>query len=165
MCYFDNATSRTKLTVDAICYELKNPKLGEVELIVGVGFSGTLLLAAIHVQSGIPFGAIRKDRNNTHSGRTVETGGIIYLKGHERYVIIDDFTESGKTLSSIMVEMSGHECVGIILYQCDRAFLERYDNDLNIVMHDNRIGTLDNIPLITLGCDIKEIEEESADIV
>ena len=52
MCYFDNATRRTQVTVNNICHELKNPKLGKVDLVVGIGFSGILLLAAIHIQSG-----------------------------------------------------------------------------------------------------------------
>jgi len=145
MCYFDNATSRTKLTVDAICHSLKDPKLGRVDLVVGIGFSGTLLLGAIHIQSGIPFGAIRKDKNSTHSGRSVETGGIHDLRNVQRYVIIDDFTESGETLSNIMVEMSGHECAGIILYQ--EAKFNRSDT----------LGEHPNTPLICLACDIEEI--------
>ena len=145
MCYFDNATRRTQVTVDNICHELNNPKLGEVDLVVGIGFSGILLLAAIHIQSGIPFGAIRKDKNSTHSGRSVEIGGIRYLKGHERYVIIDDLTESGETLSNIMVEMSGHECAGIILYQESKF------------RHGDTLNNYPNIPLICLANDIEEI--------
>ena len=145
MCYFDNATSRTQLTVEAICHELKNPKLGEVDLVVGTGFSGILLLAAIHIQSGIPFGAIRKDKNSTHSSRSIETGGIYDLHDAKRYVIIDDFTETGKTLYNIMVEMSGHECAGIILYQGSKC---------------NRNDTLKDhpsTPLICLACEIEEV--------
>ena len=147
MCYFDNATRRTKITVDNICHELKNPKLGEVDLVVGTGFSGILLLSAIHLQSGLSFGAIRKGTGKTHSGQTVETGGMRYLPREvQRYVIIDDFTASGKTLSNIQVAMAGHECVGIILYQ-ETKF--------------NRGDTLKdypNIPLICLANDIEEIE-------
>ncbi len=155
MCYFDNATSRTRLTVEAICHELKNPKFGEVELVVGIGFSGTLLLTAIHIQSGIPFGAIRKDKSSTHSSRSVETGGIRYIKGNERYVIIDDFTESGDTIDRIKMAMSPYrgpgypsascECAGIILYQ-ETKFV--------------RGDTLKNhpdIPLSCLACDIEEV--------
>lgn len=145
MCYFDNATSRTQLTVDAICHELKNPKFGEVDLVVGIGFSGTLLLAAIHIQSGIPFGAIRKDKNCDHSCRSVETGGIPGLYNTKRYIIIDDFTETGETLSNIKVKMAGHECVGIILYQDWRL------ND------GNTLSEHPNTPLICLACDIEEV--------
>lgn len=145
MCYFDNATNRTQVTVDSICHELKNPQLGKVDLVVGTGFSGTLLLAAIYIQSGIPFGAIRKDKNSTHSHKTVETGGMEHLKGHERYVIIDDFTSSGATLSGIMVKMSGHECAGIILYQ--EAKCGRKD----------RLSDYLNTPLICLAHDIEEL--------
>jgi len=145
MCYFDNATIKTQITVDNICHELRNPKLGEVDLIVGIGFSGTLLLAAIHIQSGIPFGAIRKNHSGTHSTRTVEIGGIECLKKVERYVIIDDFTESGQTIRNIKVAMSGHECVGIILYQEKK--LGRGDTLFNYP----------DIPLSCLGVDIEEI--------
>jgi len=146
MCYFDNATNRTKVTVDSICHELKNPQLGEVDLVVGIGFSGTLLLSAIHLQSGLPFGAIRKNTRGTHSGQTVETGGMKYLPREvQRYVIIDDFTESGETLSNIMVQMSGHECVGIILYQ-DGKYGRK-----------DRLSDYPNIPLLCLAMDIEEI--------
>lgn len=145
MCYFDNATRKTQITVDTICHELKNPKLGQVDLIVGIGFSGTLLLAAIHIQSGIPFGAIRKDKNGSHSSKTVETSEIDNPQDAKRYVIIDDFTQSGKTIANIKVSMSGHECVGVILYQEARY---------------NQGATLDNfpnIPLSCLACDIEEV--------
>jgi len=145
MCYFDNATQKTQITVDAICHELKNPKLGKVDLVVGIGFSGTLLLSAIHLQSGLPFGAIRKDKSGTHSSRTVETGGTRYLQNGQRYVIVDDFTDSGMTISSIIATMSSHECVGIIFYQ-DTKF-HRGDT-----LNDHP-----NIPLICLACDIEEI--------
>jgi adenine/guanine phosphoribosyltransferase-like PRPP-binding protein len=143
MCYFDHATQKTQITVDTICHELQNPKLGKVDLIVGTGFSGTLLLAAIYLQSGIPFGAIRKDINNTHSGRDVETGGIESLKEVQRYVIIDDFIESGETISNIKVKMSGHECIGIIFYQ-------------NMEELESREGIYDGIPYVCLEHDVKE---------
>lgn len=145
MCYFDNAIKRTQLTVESICHELKNPKLGEVDLVVGIGFSGTLLLAAIHIQSGIPFGAIRKDSSGTHSSRTVEVGGLPDLKNVRRYVIIDDFTESGDTIECIKIVMSGYDCVGIIFYQ---------------EMKFNSVETLNgfpNVPIICLATDIEEI--------
>lgn len=165
MCYFSNATQKTQITVDLICHELKNPKFGQANLVVGTGFSGTLLLAAIHLQSGIPFVAIRKDTIRTNSVDSVELGGIEQLDKTKKYIIIDDFVESGATIRKIQKEMSDHECVGIILYQCDRAFLEKFTIDVNIKMHDNRRGTLDNIPLATLCCDVEEIEEEAVSIV
>ena len=145
MCYFDNATQRTQVTVDTICHELKNPKLGKIDLVVGIGFSGILLLTPIYMQSGIPFGAIRKNKKVTHSSRSIETGGIHAIRKNMRYVIIDDFTTSGDTLDKIKIEMSDHECVGIILYQEEKF---------------NKGATLSDfpdIPLICLAQDINEI--------
>lgn len=154
MCYFKNAMKKTQITVDAICHELENPKFGEVDLIVGTGLSGTLLLSAIHLQSGIPFGAIRNNNDGAHSPRKIETGerGDFNDRETKRYVIIDDLTESGDTIDRIKIKMSGHECVGIIFYQ-----------SMNLLLA--RSGIFDGVPYVCLEQDIEEIEEEIVSVV
>ena len=120
MCYFSYMFSHPKETVDIICHELSNPKFGCVDFIVGTGVSGILPLVSVSLQSGIPYGVVRKLESNTHSDKIVERASNYVPR---RYVIIDDFIESGLTIDKIIHEMTNRfrlrsvECIGIILYQ------------------------------------------------
>lgn len=141
MCYFDNAFEFPVETISAICHELNNPKFDRVDLIVGTGISGTLLLIPVSLKSGIRCGVVRKQNSGSHSGRKIETGTYDDIG---RYVIIDDFVESGETVERIIKTITKihpqSECVGIILYQIG--------NDGDKWREQNKI------PLTRLGNDI-----------
>lgn len=60
MCYFDNIFRSPMETIDCICHALKDPKFGQVDMIVGTGISGIVLLVPVSIQSKIRFTTVRK---------------------------------------------------------------------------------------------------------
>ena len=128
MCYFSNAVHYPKITTDAICHSLKDPKFDNPELIVGTGMSGTLVLLPTSIQSGIPCLPIRKEQDTARSSHEGGSHSSRYLEGERgqyqtitRYVIIDDIISEGRTVKYIREKMKcwwpDAKCVGIILYQ------------------------------------------------
>ena len=92
--YFKVLFSNTDEVIGAIVHQLNHPKLKEVDMIVGIGLSGTMPLLFLKEKSGIDIFAFRKDNVASHGGHS---------SGSRRtskcvYVIIDDFVETGKTL-------------------------------------------------------------------
>jgi len=159
MCYFSNALQYPQITVNAICHSLNDPKFGRVDLIVGTGVSGLMVLTPVSMLSGIPCGAVRKpiDANHdsleggSHSDSMVET---FIPPGHfvDRYVIIDDLTESGSTIDRIISTMRrsmNAECNGVILYQ-------NYIGDPKEFYR--------GIPVANLGDDIKTIANQNGSL-
>lgn len=156
MCYFSNAFRHPRITIDAICHALNDPKFDRIDFIVGTGISGLLLLVPVSLQSSIPCGAIRKplDANSkyynggSHSGSNVEEY-VPYNYCVNRYIIIDDLIDSGKTIERIiqmMIATFSHcRCAGIILYQ-------NYNST-----EDECGGWWNNIPLTCLHNDINEL--------
>lgn len=121
MCYFDNVFINPEATIQAICHTLNDPKFGRVDIIVGTGVSGALILIPASMASGIPSLYIRKrDDQKSHSTRRLEPRIPIDLQ-NKRYVIIDDTVESGSTIEFIEEEISyiSYEATlaGVILYQ------------------------------------------------
>lgn len=111
MCYFSKAFKHTTEVIDTIVHELKNPRIDKVDLIVGTGVSGTILLMPISLQSGIRCGVIRKkndihcdvNRGGSHSSTVIES--YEPLSKISGYVIIDDFISSGRTIKYIVQTM------------------------------------------------------------
>lgn len=141
MCdYFYNAFDRPQATIDVVCHELKNPKYGHIDFIVGTGLSGILLLVPISMKSGIPFVVVRRQsdveksalKGGCHSGTPLELQDQSLLKKkHSRFVIIDDFVSTGGTAIRIHEELKRKfrepECAGLIFYQtndpwCPQSF-------------------------------------------
>ncbi len=138
MCYyFDNAFCQPQATIDVVCHELKNPKYGHIDLIVGTGLSGVLLLVPISMKSGIPFAVVRKASDieksslegGCHSGALVELQDQSLLtKQNLRFVIIDDFASSGDTVARVsssikrQLEQIKPEFAGLIFYQTDLSW-------------------------------------------
>ncbi len=124
MCYFDLAFTNPIEVIDSICYQLDNPQLGKIDHIVGTGISGIMLLVPVSIKSEIQCCAVRKSPGyeSSHSGATVEYGNR--KRRIDRYVIIDDFIESGQTVNRIIALMNQHHphsrCVCVIMYQQDR---------------------------------------------
>ena len=138
MCYyFDNAFCQPQATIDVVCHELKNPKYGHVDLIVGTGLSGVLLLVPISMKSGIPFAVVRKASDieksslegGCHSCALVELQDQALLKKENlRFVIIDDFASSWDTVSRVSDSVKRQfgqakpEFSGLIFYQTDLSW-------------------------------------------
>lgn len=138
MCnYFDNVFVSPQATIDVICHELKNPKFGRIDFIVGSGLSGNLLLVPISIKSGIPFAVVRKEADfnkpssdgGCHSGSLVETQFQVKSPPHSsRFVIIDDFTSAGSTVIRIDLAIKDYlkqqtECAGLIFYQTECPYI------------------------------------------
>jgi len=129
-CYFGLAFSHPKEAVEVICHELRNPRFGRIDCIVGTGVSGVILLSSISVASGIPCFVVRKisdakfshDQGGSHSRRRIEPRRP-ENNGQLRYVIIDDLVSTGDTVRGIIhtmtKEISGSECAGIVTYEQD----------------------------------------------
>jgi adenine/guanine phosphoribosyltransferase-like PRPP-binding protein len=156
MCYFSNVQNYPTETVDTICHAIHDPKFGSVDLIVGTGISGILVLLPVSMQSGIPYAAIRKPIDaeeshhdgGSHSTRCVES---INNTNIHRYVIIDDLIDTGNTIGRIMEAMTSWNvhcrCVGIILYQSYPTHEYMSFDDFY------------NTPVTFLGKDIIELNE------
>ena len=94
------------------------------QAIAVTGLSGIAAGGAISYLTGLPLCVVRKPRDNAHSGYGVE-GRLA-----NRYLILDDFVSTGKTLNRIAkqikkVSSSYHnitpECVGIVLWRDDAS--------------------------------------------
>lgn len=156
MSYFNNILFRPAETIDAIVHALNDPKFDRVNFLVGTGVSGTLPILSVSMRTGIPYGVIRKDSDinptckdgGSHSSDLFET---VIPRGHSlsRYIIIDDFIDEGNTVKRIISKMKlmypYSQCVGIILYQANRAGFALIPNDIPVSgIHDD-ICELDRI--------------------
>lgn len=128
MCYFRNVFERSQATIDTICHALDDPKFDRVDFLVGIGISGILPLLPVSLKSGIVYGALRKsieaDASNNEGGSHSDSHLESWTPTEHRvnrYVIIDDLIDSGKTIKNIIKTMTAQyahsRCVGIILYQ------------------------------------------------
>jgi adenine/guanine phosphoribosyltransferase-like PRPP-binding protein len=106
----------------------------EFDSFVFRGTSGLVVGAPLALQCKKPFGVVHKPGGHSDKG----------YKGFRkpgRYVIVDDFIESGATMRKILrdkvLKERGGKCVAILLY-CDTA--GKYDGDLQF----------NGIPLIIL---------------
>jgi len=94
----------------------------EFDSIAVRGMSGSIVASAIAFELEKNIIIIRKDKDNTHSDATVE-----YSFYPRKYIIVDDFISSGKTIKTIIEEMEedalkchydNPKCIGVFLY-CD----------------------------------------------
>lgn len=151
MCYFSTLFHRTDEVVDTIIHQLKHPALGKVDMVVGIGLSGTMPLVLIHQKSGIDICAVRKVGVNSHGGNDVTTK----CRPKARYVILDDFVSSGTTLKSLRARMENlrplWECAGVLLYgECKSR--DTVHTRLNS-------HTFDDVPIFPLGGDGEKLTE------
>lgn len=146
MCYFGSLFTMTDAVVDTIDHNLKHPKLGKVDLVVGIGLSGTMPLIPVKQKSGINVCAMRKPRTKSHGSNYA----MMSWRDRQRYVILDDFIESGETIKGLRVRLGqlhpGWVCAGVLLYHehshKDSLFKIRQD-----------------IPVLTLADEIGELHE------
>ncbi len=95
VCYFNTVFYKTDAVVATIVHCLKNPIFGDIDFLAGTGLSGTMILIPIAQHIGINIVAIRKREIESH-GEYYECSE--YPRRGQRYVIIDDFIESGGTV-------------------------------------------------------------------
>ena len=96
-------------------FRRKNP----FDAIAFTGTSGAALAYPLSYLLGMPLICVRKSIRDNHFGSKLE--GLVSAK---KYIIVDDFIESGKTINritrSIKSENKKAKCVGIYLY--DQSF-------------------------------------------
>ena len=74
----------------------------EFDVIVCTGVSGLLMGPSIADAINKPFCVIRKDGDSTHSSTKIEG----YIKDKTRYIIVDDFMETGTTIENIRTKIN-----------------------------------------------------------
>jgi adenine/guanine phosphoribosyltransferase-like PRPP-binding protein len=121
--------------------------------LVATGISGLLVLTPLALELKLPFAVVRKSKKN-HSGCRVEGEDNI-----TKYLIIDDFMDSGDTIFKIYKDMSDFNAslpAGVLFYDMypdDMAdtFTGYYEDYYNYLPKRGKIKTLLdlNIPLFT----------------
>lgn len=105
----------------------------DFDAVVFTGNSGALIVPEIAIALNKPFTLVRKE-TNSHSCFLVE-GFIMFNK----YLIIDDFVESGNTVRNIIKEINKNllgfkECIGVFTYN--------NPSDFTIDLEDGKDGQL-----------------------
>jgi hypothetical protein len=108
-----NAPGEFKHVVD---YAVDCLKEIEFDTLVFRGFSGAVVGPTVALQLRKPWALVRKPGDTAHSGRRME-GGVA-----GKYVILDDFIDTGTTINAIVEAVSivspcRTECVGVVLYE------------------------------------------------
>jgi len=121
MCYFGEILEHPEEVVEVLAHHLNDPAFGRVDAVVGTGLSGTLPLIPLRMRTGTPVAIVRKEDIKSH-GSTIQASGDIPFMKDLRYVIIDDFVCTGRTLNRIAEQLGcWGECVGVLLYQSDHG--------------------------------------------
>lgn len=139
MCYFNKLFEKPRETINAICLAVNDPMFDRPNHLVGIGLSGAIPLMAVSMQTGLPFSVIRKDgyKRPKRDGGSHSTSRIEPEKEGriDRYLIIDDQVETGRTIEFIK-EVTPGQCVGIVLYEY--VYYE-YHNDVPLICVANEI--------------------------
>jgi adenine/guanine phosphoribosyltransferase-like PRPP-binding protein len=91
----------------------------EFDCFVGIGLSGYLALPILSLHFNVPYLALRKEEDGSHSHQIAEG------KLGRKYVLVDDFVQTGKTISNAIARLRDlssrttfdAECVGVFLYE------------------------------------------------
>jgi orotate phosphoribosyltransferase len=98
--------------VDYAVYCLKDVPF---DTLVFRGFSGAVVGPTVALKLGKRWALVRKPNDTAHSGRRLE--GVV----QGRYVILDDFIDTGATIlairEAIAINCLNVECVGVVLYE------------------------------------------------
>ena len=99
-------------------------KAVKADAVVVSGSSGLSVAFALRMLVNIPTIMLRRGGEGAHSGKwsAVSHGAITT----QRYVILDDFTESGETVNRIIEDMKGANLAGLFFYAhgSARVFVE-----------------------------------------
>jgi len=138
--YFPLSATGIRRAVDT-SVEIIN-KLGiedKFDTIVVRGASGILIAGALAVATDKCIAIVRKANDSTHSRGPITSNSII-----GKFIVLDDFVDTGATMSAIFSELEqvGHfreDCVAVILYSDESdIFAKRhtiyYDPDRYVPM-------------------------------
>lgn len=118
--------------IDSFGSVIYNAKLSmkhvEYDTIIGTGLSGALVVPRLAEHLDVNWAVVRKDNDGSHSWSKIE-GAI-----GERWVFVDDFIETGDTISRVVRTVTkelhkagcASEFVGAYLYQETRNFQSAY---------------------------------------
>lgn len=101
------------------CVTKIKEEFGNIDAIVVTGLSGLIIGSAVSIKTGKQLVVVRKPRDESHA--CVEVEGLINLGRSFKYVILDDFIDSGKTLNRIAKKIHSEAgkntmCVGYLMY-------------------------------------------------
>lgn len=127
---FKDPKSYSKLVKVAIKKTKALQKTLKFEAIAFRGISGSALAYPISAELKIPLIHLRKAKERCH-GSSVEAWDGASI---QRYVILDDFIETGKSVREIMDYFADYgdsdmECVGILLWSKQSGYLESSSRD------------------------------------
>ena len=96
----------------------------KADTVVVSGSSGMSVAFALRMLVDIPIIMLRKNGEGAHSDKLSAARDTAITA--QRYVILDDFTESGNTVDRIIRDMSGASLVGLFFYAhgSARVFVE-----------------------------------------
>jgi adenine/guanine phosphoribosyltransferase-like PRPP-binding protein len=104
---------------------VKKLKDVDFDAIICTGTSGLLVAPTVAIQLKKTL-IVRRKSAAGHHGYLTE--GWDSYTSPPKYVIIDDFVESGNTINKLLEKFGVSQCVGIYLYNSKRApyFIERF---------------------------------------
>lgn len=117
----------------------------EFEAVAFCGISGALMAPVVADRLDKKLLAIRKDREKevAHSWSKIEGLG---RKRYVRYILIDDFIETGGTCRRVHQVMGEHDLVAIFLYAGNNGSVSLLDSNCFPVYELNGIDSKINIP-------------------
>jgi orotate phosphoribosyltransferase len=135
--------------IKVCCAQIRNiQKQGiTVDALAFTGFSGVILGSMIADRLKLPILAVRRKEDKSHSNYDFE--GVIEENG--RYVLIDDFIDSGKTLRRIKQVISSCwpdvKCSAVILYSTSGPVDSRITNKVKKIFGSKTkvYGVLDKV--------------------
>ena len=107
MCYFGIIFKDLSSVVDVVAHQFNDPILERVNLLVGIGLSGTMPLLSIRERTGIEVIALHKPKSMSHAQVLWEVNSLGWDVNNppesydHRYVILDDFVGQGNTVRAI----------------------------------------------------------------
>jgi adenine/guanine phosphoribosyltransferase-like PRPP-binding protein len=97
------------------CVNRIKENFSNIDAIVVTGLSGLIIGSTVSMKTGKQLVVVRKPRDESHASTNVE--GLTNLHYPFKYVILDDFIDSGKTLRRIVQQMGkSPKCLGYLLY-------------------------------------------------
>jgi adenine/guanine phosphoribosyltransferase-like PRPP-binding protein len=120
------AFSDRKRIIDKVCRRIKRHTTWSDAGIAMCGLSGLLVGIPVADKLDRDIAILRKSKQ-CHSGLKVEG------QFADKYIIVDDLIDRGKTVRDILDEMPG-KCVGIVLYNNQYcAYASNYFNNIKVV--------------------------------
>jgi len=119
--YFERFIENPKSVIQWLATQLQSGVFGQVDFITGIGMSGSLPLIPVSMETGIKYVVCRKENESTHSCSNLFGNTKGYHGQDRRFVIIDDFMETGKTIKEVLSRFRS-QCAGLLLYQQGESY-------------------------------------------